>query len=47
MRVVGVLRGRGGEEEDVALRDVDQGVEDGRAGAVEAGGAEGVDDGWS
>lgn len=36
--------GCGSEEEEVALGDVDEGVQDGGFGAVEAGGAEGVDD---
>ena len=35
--------GRRGEENEVALGDVDYGVEDGGFGAVESGGAEGVD----
>jgi hypothetical protein len=37
-----VLSGGGGEEEDVALGEVDERVEDGGFGAVETGGAKGV-----
>ena len=44
MVVTGVSSGRGGEEEEVALCEVQECVEDGGFGAVEAGGAEGVEE---
>ena len=44
MGVEGVSGSGGGKEEEVALDEVCEGVEDGGFGAMEAGGAQGVQD---